>query len=191
MTLSPAAARICEVSVGHLADHGYDGSSLNDIARLAGMRKASLYSHFDGKDALIAEVLSLASAEERRFVYACFEADTGRPPGGEYLAGIGDRYAASPHLRFLLRTAYAPPVAIRQDIISRYRAFLDDIRTLFVVALGDDRDPAAVRLLADGYLGMVDSLQVELLHGDVDGLRDRRTALWTMFKLLDETEAHR
>ena len=179
--LTPSAERICAAAVTHFADAGYDGSSLTTIGALAGMRKASLYAHFANKDALFAEVLAIAIREELRAARDSFDAAPGHGlPGGEYLADLEPRYAASAHYRFLLRTVYAPPAALREEIIAAYRGFEDAIRELFVRALPEALSPQRAETLTHAYLGVIDSLQVELVFHSPEAYAARRAALWAV-----------
>lgn len=180
MSLSPAAERVCVAALELLSDRGYDGSSLGEIARMAGMRKASLYSHFTGKDELVSAALDMSLSAEREFVALCFAEDRGALPGGVYLERVTDRYRTAASLRFLLRTAYAPPLAIRESIIRHYRAFLAEVDSLFRAGLPEHLGDAEQDHLAQAYLGVVDSIQVELLYGEAESAEQRRAALWRM-----------
>jgi AcrR family transcriptional regulator len=50
--------QLLDVALAVFADVGYAGASMGDIAERAGLRKASLFHHFENKDALYREVVS-------------------------------------------------------------------------------------------------------------------------------------
>ena len=185
---SASADKICAVAVVHFSEHGYDASSLSDIAEQAGMRKASLYSHFAGKDALFLDVFADALAEEQAFMDACFAdegalaADAGGQLAGSlYCDRMAQRYADSAHLRFLLRTAYLPPGPLRVEVGTGYEALLAQLQRHYVASLGrmaPALGPPRIELYAQAYLGIVDSLHVELIYAGGAALQQRHAALW-------------
>ncbi|MBC3301988.1 helix-turn-helix transcriptional regulator [Pseudomonas sp. SWRI18] len=182
--LSLSASNICAVAVEHFADHGYDASSLNEIAVGAGMRKASLYAHFVSKDALFLTVFEIALAHEHRYIECCFGDEAGHAgvPGQLHLERLSERYEASAHLRFLLRTAYFPPADIRSVITTGFEGYLARIRQDFQGA-AQARYTAvqALEVYCDAYLGIVDSLHVELIYSTSQGYVKRLAALMRVF----------
>ena len=185
---SASADNICAVAVVHFSEHGYDASSLSDIAEQAGMRKASLYSHFAGKDALFLDVFADALAEEQAFMDGCFadEASLAANAGGQlagslYCDRMAQRYADSAHLRFLLRTAYLPPASLRVEVGTGYEMLLAQLQRHYVASLRrlvPSLLPQRIELYAQAYLGIVDSLHVELIYAGGAALQQRHAALW-------------
>lgn len=51
------AERILDVAEELFAERGFEGATLRDVARAAGLRTPSLYNHFESKDALYAAML--------------------------------------------------------------------------------------------------------------------------------------
>ncbi|MWD28897.1 TetR family transcriptional regulator [Aquicoccus sp. SCR17] len=62
-----------------LVKQGYGATSLRDIARACDMKAGSLYYHFDGKDALVEEILNEGVARVESSVRAALEAAAEAP----------------------------------------------------------------------------------------------------------------
>ncbi len=158
---------------------------MNAIAVSVGIRKASLYSHVVGKDELFLTSLDLALQAETAFAQGCFESRAPQEGAGfAYIAHIADRYTASPSLRFILRAAYLLPKSIGREIGVKYEGFLDLLRASYlqqVEALREELTASDRAYLQEAYVGIVESLFVELTYGTTAKMVSRRDALWRMF----------
>ncbi|PWB31444.1 TetR family transcriptional regulator [Pseudomonas sp. SDI] len=180
-SLTPSAEKICTVAVEQFAAFGYDAASLNDIAVASGLRKPSLYAHFSSKDDLFEAVLECALAAERAHIEACFAEPEPTLPGARYSHTLGERYAASAHLRFLLRSAFFPPAPLRPLISAGFEDYLARLGELFEQQL-TETDVLSRQRCRDAYMGIVDSLSVELIYAGQAAYRRRLEALWWMFE---------
>ncbi|MGO3029094.1 TetR/AcrR family transcriptional regulator [Pseudomonas helleri] len=182
--LSPSAERICVIAITHFAERGYDASSLNDIAVAAGMRKPSLYAHFASKDALFDAAWSMALASEQIYVESCFsEMADDETAGKRYTQLLCQRYQESPSLRFLLRTAFFPPVELRPIVSVGFEAYLERMSELFSASLVKSYPllpGTEVAMFKDAYIAVIDSLHVELIYGNPQVFERRLSALWRM-----------
>ncbi|MGE1153958.1 TetR/AcrR family transcriptional regulator [Pseudomonas kitaguniensis] len=185
--LSPSAGRICHIALVHFAERGYDASSLNDIAVSAGMRKPSLYAHFKSKDDLFGAVLELALATERQYIEDVFAVKPTKSDGPNklYTDSLSNRYESSAALRFLLRTAFFPPSELKKSVTSGFEDYLDRMRELFGAGLKVKYPNLSVddlSMFQDAYIGVIDSLHVELIYGNEETYRRRLAALWRLLR---------
>jgi AcrR family transcriptional regulator len=146
---------LTEVALRVFAERGYDGATMDDVARAAGITKASIYHHVSGKEALLERGL-------RRALDALFavlsEPESSAEPAIAALRHIVRRVAK---ITFALQSELGVLFRIRgnslveREAIERRRAF-DRIVTALVIdaqRAGDlriDLDPAIVTRLLFG-----------------------------------------
>jgi TetR/AcrR family transcriptional repressor of mexJK operon len=144
---------------------GYGATSMDAVARAAGVSKATLYAHFTGKDALFAEIVAGRLAEVRR------ETEAGRDhdlPPREALGAMGRRW-----LRFML----APrTLAIYRIVIGEGARFPDLARAFHAAGPGQghawlagwiDAEIRRGRLRADTDPHRAGEQMIGLLRGDL------------------------
>ncbi|WP_348549856.1 TetR/AcrR family transcriptional regulator [Psychrobacter sp. KFRI-CH2-11] len=171
---SSAKLRIIDAAFALFFMHGYEGASLSDIAKAVGIRKASIYTHFASKEAIFLELLQDALESECAFVKSCFAADS-KPsaPGEAYCHAFEARYENAITLRFLIRMAYAAPVHLTDSSAATFNVYIAALTEQIQQALQPYQlDSAQLALYTDAYLGVIDSLSVELLYAE--GLYERR-----------------
>ena len=163
---SAAKQRIIDVAFEHFVQSGYEGASLADIAESVGIRKASIYTHFKSKDALFLELLKDALDTESAYVHTCFEVSkVDKLPGERYLREIQTRYEKAVTYQFLTRIAYVPPRHLIEHVTSAYQQYIEHIVQCYQPILFEMITDLQDRVTyTDAYLGILDSLSVELLY---------------------------
>lgn len=180
---------LLELAVGVFNERGYDGTSMENLARAAGLTKSSIYHHVAGKEDLLRRAVSRAL--DRLFaVLAEPEARSG--PAESRLRHVVGRTAEVlveelPYVTLLLRVR--GNTATEQWALERRRTF--DRRVTALVrravaegSLRDDVDPALVTRLVFGMVnsisewyrpgrGTPDAVRAAVLSLAFDGLARR------------------
>jgi AcrR family transcriptional regulator len=55
--------RILNISIAQFAKYGYNGTSMQQIADMAGIRKSSIYNYFKSKDQILKEIYEIFTGE--------------------------------------------------------------------------------------------------------------------------------
>jgi hypothetical protein len=130
----------------------------------------------------LSAVLTTALEQERAFVdQCCTGEDADQVPGESYCTQLVQRYRTAVHLRFLLRTVFAPPAAVHPVVHDGCTASLARPETLFEQRLRARPHASAVAGgaeddLVQAHRGIVDSLHAELVHSTPAAAERRRRA---------------
>ncbi|MBX7097345.1 MAG: TetR/AcrR family transcriptional regulator [Myxococcaceae bacterium] len=132
--MPPTPTQILDAATGLFAQVGFDGSSLQDIAKAAGVQKPTLLYHFVSKDEIRTRVLERILEHWNDAVPRLMQAAA--KGGGRFDAVLDEVvafFAASPNrARLLLREVLDRPAEMRALVASHVRPWLtligDDIR---------------------------------------------------------------
>jgi AcrR family transcriptional regulator len=95
--------RILDVAEALFAAHGFAGTSMRDIAGQAELTAASLYNHFDGKEALYAAVLERGIRPLVLLMQSRATAESGADAAAALVAEVMEHLRTRPHLPRLIQ----------------------------------------------------------------------------------------
>lgn len=184
------AKKIKEVSLRYFALSGYEGTSLAQIAEDVGIKKQSIYTHFKGKEELFLHLCKEANETELSFVTNFIEKNANQHIKEflySYLLQSIERYEQHDSMKFWVRTAFFPPVHLKNQVIVKVYEYLDQLEELFSpviekaihkgeisVEIGKERATAA-------FLGILDGVLVEMFYGGSKRMEKRLDASWYLF----------
>ncbi|AXI08110.1 TetR/AcrR family transcriptional regulator [Oceanobacillus zhaokaii] len=181
---------IKDAALKYFTIHGYEGASLSQIAEEVGLKKQSIYTHFDGKDDLFLQVLRDAKEMDLSSTLQYFDKiDVNNPEMAlyGYLRLSIDLFQKDEQLKFWLRMSFFPPAHLEKlieqeviDIEEKERAILREKFQEWINAELIIDDTALTLTFA--YLGVVDSILLELVYGNNEKkLQAKLAASWKVF----------
>jgi len=158
---------LTDVALRVFAERGYDGASMDDVARAAGITKASIYHHVSGKEALLERGLGRALDA----LFSILDEPAVREGAAiDRLRAIVTRVAETmlrllPELTVLFRVRGSSHA--ERDALERRRRFDRLVTDLIVQAQRDGtiRADLDARLLARLVFGMSNSVAEWYRHG--------------------------
>ncbi|KAB8126580.1 TetR/AcrR family transcriptional regulator [Gracilibacillus oryzae] len=170
--------------------HGYEGTSLADIAEQVGIKKQSIYAHFKGKDDLFIQVLKETFADEIKREKEYLKANashTLKELLWESLQNFTSRFHHDNRLKFWLRNTSIPPYHLYNEVITYLYKYIDQVDQLYLDRFqhafneGEiEQDPA---IAAMAYSSLVDAIGVELIYGDEMRTNRKLHASWQIYWL--------
>jgi TetR/AcrR family transcriptional regulator, cmeABC operon repressor len=174
------------------AAHGYEGTSLSAIAEAVGIKKASIYSHFDGKEALFLEIFEDVLIEEITNGKILMDKVENKGPKEQLYDVFQYTYRVYEEERekfaFWKRAMLFPPEFLREQLQVKFinyekqwslllsRAFQQAIQQNLIQKKDIDE------LLAAFYC-LIDGLFIELHYYGRKRYRERAESVWHTFWL--------
>ncbi|WNS78722.1 TetR/AcrR family transcriptional regulator [Domibacillus sp. DTU_2020_1001157_1_SI_ALB_TIR_016] len=182
--------KIKEVALRHFAQNGYEGASMANIAEDVGIKKATIYSHFKGKDELFLQICRDASESELKFIIHFIESNMARPIQDflfDFLLQSTDRYEKYESAKFWIRAAFFPPTHLNKQVLKMVYEYLDKVEELLLPIIekakteGEISSTVGEQRATAAFLGVLDGLYVEMLYGGPERLKKRLDASWHLY----------
>jgi AcrR family transcriptional regulator len=155
--------QIIQTATDVFATEGFEGAALKRVAELVGVKEATLFHYFRGKQELLTAVLS---ERDRRVLSTADDAKTGL----RLLAPVAERNRKEPGLT----TLYAVASATASDPGHDSHPYFEDRYAMLVTELGEDiqrrqeagevRNDVPAQALARLVIAAFDGLQLQWLY---------------------------
>ena len=129
---TPGRRGVLDAAAELFVTHGYEGTTLRQIATAAGIKAGSIYHHFDSKEALFLAVLRdgmtvMVDAFER----AANDADTSTRLRSHVRAHLGAIFENGPYTTAHVTSFFIAPAAVRDQIVPDRDAYEQRWASLF------------------------------------------------------------
>lgn len=183
--------KIMQESLNLFARYGYENTTLANIAEAVGIKKPSLYNHFNNKEAIFLHVLNKVATKEKEFWMAYSEVSSTLSIA-EQLHHIYrvylDHMANSTEGLFFKRVTLFPPEEFASEIKEAFWLIEECMTNIICPILEQGIDQKIIRplstdTLTSAFYTLVDGLFLEENFYDQDVFEQRQQASWEIFWL--------
>ena len=186
------AKQIKSIALKHFALNGYEGTSMAHIANEIGIKKQSIYTHYKGKDDLFLQVCNDAFDNELQTVKSYIDRSSSCSIE-EFLYGFlvhfKTQYEKDEYTKFWLRISFFPPSHLYDQVMEYVYSYLDNLEMLLIpimeqaMASHKINSEIGAEKASSAFLGLLDSIFVEMLYGGPERLEKRMDASWHLYWL--------
>ncbi|WP_411348180.1 TetR/AcrR family transcriptional regulator [Paenibacillus sp. WLX2291] len=194
-------SQLLNIGLSHFARDGYEGASLAKIAAEAGIKKPSIYAHFDSKADLFYKVLKRAARVQQHSIMRYIlehRQDTLEQQLHGLLHHILQLYHTDDTIKFVVRMSFFPPQALEQQVFPLIYNMLDELERhlikLFQYQLQQEQDTlqliVSVEQAARAYMTCADGIVIEVLYGQDQRSIQRLDTIWPIYwrGIIDKSE---
>ncbi|WP_139492014.1 TetR/AcrR family transcriptional regulator [Brevibacillus dissolubilis] len=182
--------KIKTVALSLFAQHGYEGTTLADIAKGVGIKKPSIYNHFASKDDLFLTLLDEAFQTEMKSFQSFAETEIAQMESvEEQLFAILEFYSGryqSDEMQFFKRVVFFSPEEMKQAIHTKFME-MEGVQSSFLkpvfeagIAAGTIK-PRDTDDLLGAYYCLLDGLFTQSHYYDRETYQKRLQVAWGFF----------
>ncbi|AUM65787.1 TetR/AcrR family transcriptional regulator [Brevibacillus laterosporus] len=183
------ANKIKEAALQCFAQHGYEGTSLAQIADEVGIKKPSIYTHFKAKEDLFLHLIHDVFTIERAKMQQFLMINQDQPLATllpELLNHYKTNFTHDSTFTFWLRMAFFPPSSLVEPVSDVTNQFLDELEAMLVPLFKRAKELREIQVddpqdAAIAFLCLMDGLFAELLFGGSDRYEKRWSSSWKIF----------
>ncbi|WP_226585020.1 TetR/AcrR family transcriptional regulator [Halobacillus litoralis] len=173
------------------ASHGYENTSLANIAEAVGIKKPSLYNHFKNKESIFLHVLSLVTDREKEYWHSYpqqLEEKTIQEQLHHIYRSYLDRMAHTTEGMFFKRVTFFPPEEFISEVKKAFLFMEDQMTEVIRPVLEQGKKHEVIRpfstdTLTSAFYTLMDGLFLEENFYDYDVFEQRQKASWEIFWL--------
>jgi len=184
------AKKIQAVALKHFSQKGYDGTSLADIAGEVGIKKPSIYAHFESKFDLFAAVVEEVSEDYRAYRQTVisgsssmdFEQHLFNIFSSMITYFIQDRVKMAFWVRLWMFPPAESPEALLEPWKNLNKTFLDEVIAIFEQGISEGHvRQGSPQDMAHTYLCLLDGFLTRVIISDDADYSQHMTQVWQCF----------
>jgi AcrR family transcriptional regulator len=177
--------KIKKAALFHFANNGYDGTSLAIIASEVGIKKQSIYTHFANKDDLFLTIMNEVLIREQEYIQHFFSTNAAndfKQTLYQFLQEYRERYKLHSNTKFLLRMGFLPPAHLLEQVMDSVYSYYDEMERILINFFEVNRHLLTIPVMdaVIAFIGLSDSILVELLYSGDERFQRRLQASWNI-----------
>ncbi|MCR6097367.1 TetR/AcrR family transcriptional regulator [Salipaludibacillus agaradhaerens] len=180
--------QLLHVALQHFAEHGYEGASLARMADEVGIKKASIYNHYQNKDALFFSAVEYVYEAYLNYLKSSLETNKSLPTEDRLymiLEDLSHYLSTETEGKFYFHFILFPPPALEKNVHAQFLQFEKEcdklLAPLFQTLHNKHAHQTTVRERLDAFYCLLDGLATQMSYYDKETCDRKRQSSWKHF----------